>query len=43
VLITAEGPKVVDFGIAHLGDATAITQSGGFLGSSGYLAPEQAA
>lgn len=41
VLMSAEGPKVIDFGIASLADATAVTATNAALGSPGYLAPEQ--
>ncbi len=41
VLLTADGPKVIDFGIAQMLDATAVTRAGMTVGSAGYMAPEQ--
>ena len=43
VLLTEEGePKVTDFGIARSIDVQSVTQSGTVLGTSDYIAPEQA-
>jgi serine/threonine protein kinase len=41
VLLTPEGPKLIDFGIAAAADAARITSSGLMVGSPGWLAPEQ--
>ncbi|MFB8353819.1 protein kinase domain-containing protein [Streptomyces niveus] len=41
VLITAEGPRVIDFGIARaLGDH-GMTRAGDIIGTPGFIAPEQ--
>ncbi len=41
VLLTQEGPKVIDFGIAQALDGTVMTRTGTTMGSPGFMAPEQ--
>ena len=40
VLLTADGPRVIDFGIARAADATSVTGTGVLTGTPAYLAPE---
>ncbi|MGW6585553.1 bifunctional serine/threonine-protein kinase/ABC transporter substrate-binding protein [Streptomyces globisporus] len=41
VLLTASGPRLIDFGIARTADATALTATGLIVGTPGFLPPEQ--
>jgi predicted Ser/Thr protein kinase len=41
VLLAADGPRVIDFGVARAADATSVTRSGMALGTAAYMAPEQ--
>ncbi|MCX5345772.1 serine/threonine-protein kinase [Streptomyces atratus] len=41
VILAADGPRVVDFGIAHHLDATAVTATRTTTGTPGWMAPEQ--
>ncbi|MEU7289115.1 serine/threonine-protein kinase [Streptomyces flaveolus] len=41
VILAADGPRVVDFGIAHHLDATAVTATRLTTGTPGWMAPEQ--
>ena len=40
ILLAADGPRVIDFGIARAVESTSVTASG-IVGTVGYMAPEQ--
>ncbi|TDC58740.1 hypothetical protein E1281_00130 [Actinomadura sp. KC345] len=41
ILLAKEGPKVIDFGISKAADTATLTEEGQFIGSPGYMSPEQ--
>ncbi len=43
VLVAADGPRVIDFGISRAAGATSLTLAGMVMGSPGFMSPEQAA
>lgn len=40
VILAPQGPRVLDFGIAHLAEGTAITRTGVVSGTPGWISPE---
>ncbi|GLY74679.1 serine/threonine-protein kinase [Actinoallomurus iriomotensis] len=41
ILLAKDGPRVIDFGISRAADRTRLTSEGQFIGSPGYMSPEQ--
>ena len=41
VMLSPTGPRLIDFGVADIAEATQLTQTGFVVGSAGWLAPEQ--
>ena len=42
VLLAADGPRVIDFGISRATDGTVLTAAGVVFGTPGFMSPEQA-
>lgn len=41
IMLSTGGPRIIDFGVAALADATMLTKTGNIVGTVGWLAPEQ--
>ncbi|MFF0001717.1 serine/threonine protein kinase [Streptomyces avermitilis] len=40
VILAPDGPRVLDFGIAHVLDGTSVTRTGVMTGTAGWISPE---
>ncbi|MFE2696958.1 protein kinase domain-containing protein [Streptomyces mirabilis] len=40
VILASDGPRVLDFGIAHALDGTSVTRTGVMTGTAGWISPE---
>jgi hypothetical protein len=43
IMLAPDGPRVIDFGIAHAVAGTRVTSAGQVVGTPGFMSPEQAA
>ena len=41
VILSPDGPKVLDFGIARAAEESTLTRTGGLVGTPGWISPEQ--
>ena len=41
VILSPQGPRVIDFGIAKAVDSTSVTHTGTLIGSPGWISPEE--